>query len=93
MTQNNRKQAHKEQREIKLEEFIRNNKYVSNKKYHKGITYSESLFGSSNCIFCGNKASHQIKHNRKTDNNGYIHNGYICYSCGRYISKHIDNKS
>ena len=77
-----------------IQEFIKNNKYLRNKKYHKGFSFSQTIFGyGSKCIICGcEEAKHSIMHDRKTDNNNYIHNGDICCSCCEKIQKTLDKK-
>ena len=78
----------------KVKKFIKNNKYLLNKKYHKGLSFSQTIFGDgSNCIVCGcGGARHSIKHNRKTNSNGYIHNEDICCDCCNEIQKTFNKK-
>lgn len=69
-----------------IEEFIQENKYLRDKKYHKGIGFSQTILGGGSCcMICGvDGAEHTITHDRKT-NGKAIHNGDICYSCARQV--------
>ena len=75
----------------KLKHFIANNKYLSDKKYHKGLGFSQIILGGGSCcITCGDSgAEHSITHDRKS-NGKYIHSGNICFFCCKIIQKGLD---
>jgi len=76
-----------------FEKFVNENKFLREKKYHKGLGFDNIMKGKTEkCIICSNPARHFVLHNRKTDRKkGRTHDGLICFNCVKDVQNFIQN--